>query len=175
MIKSLQEELSMITVREATVEEVERWWDNHILENADNNSHKVWKESFVSENKNGRRKTFYAWDGNKNIGQGTLVFESDDKNLTGDGKAEIIKLEVVEEYRNRKISSLIYSHIKDYAKQKGIHALTIGVEPCEVRNMQIYFHWGFTNFIQCITEIYPPEKEGETGETITVLCYSKQI
>lgn len=165
----------MITVREATIAEVKEWWDNHVLENAADNSHKVWRESFVSENKSGKRKTFYAWDGNKNVGQGTLVFESNDKNLTGNGSAEIIKLEVIEDYRNRKISSLIYNYIQDYARQKGIHTLTIGVEPCEVRNMQIYFHWGFTNFIQCITETYPPKVAGEMGERITVLCYSKQI
>lgn len=165
----------MITVREATIEQVENWWDKQILENADDNSYKVWKESFVSENKSGKRKTFYAWDGNKIVGQGTLVFEGNDRNLTGNGRAEIIKLEVAEDYRNRKISSLIYNYIQDYARQKSLHTLTIGVEPCEVRNMQIYFHWGFTNFIQCITETYPPQKEGGIGESITVLCYSKQI
>lgn len=165
----------MITVREATIKEIEKWWDDHILEDKDDNSRKVWKEQFVSENKKNTRKTFYAWDGNKNIGQATLLFESSNKSLTGDGKAEIIKLEITEKYRGKGISTLIYKYIEDYAKKHKIHTLTIGVEPREVRNMQIYFHWGFINYIKCINETYPPKIKGQKGETITVLCYSKKI
>ncbi len=165
----------MIEVREATIKELNDWWDNHILENQGDNSHVVWKKNFVSENKKGLRKTFYAWDGNRNIGQGTLVFKGEDSKLTGAGKAEIIKLEVVEEYRGKGISTQIYKYMENYAKKNGFDTLTIGVEPCEIRNMQIYFHWGFTNFIQYITETYPPKIEGKQGETITVLCYSKKM
>ena len=104
-----------------------------------------------------------------------MLLESNDKVLTGKGKAEIIKLEILPKYRGRGIATKIFKEIEKLAKKMKIKMLTIGVEPCEVKNMQIYFHWGFTQFLQCISETYPPKAEGEKGETITVLCYGKKI
>lgn len=164
-----------LDVRIATVSEIENWWNEKIDRAPLNNAYKVWKECFVSENVNGKRKTFFVFDNGKYVGQGTLLIWGDDKDLTDHDRAEIIKLEINEEYRNKGIATLIYNKIEEYARELDIQYLTIGVEPCEIRNMQIYFHWGFTNFIKVITETYPPETQGEEGETITVLCYSKEI
>ena len=162
-------------IRIATMQELENWWDKEIKENAGDNSLVVWKNNFIEENINGKRKTFFAFDSGKYVGQGTLLFESKDKVMTGDGKAEIIKLEIEEEYRGKGVATEIYKALKFYAKSVGIKTLTIGVEPSEIRNMQIYFHWGFTNLLQCITENYPPKNDGDEGEIVTVLCYSQNI
>ena len=164
-----------IEVRLATIEEVEDWWNKKISKSPKDMAYKKWKENFVEGNKNGLRKTFFAFENGKYIGQGTLLLESDDKVLTGKGKAEIIKLELLPKYRGKGIATKIYQKTESFAKKQKIKMLTIGVEPCEVRNMQIYFHWGFTQFLQCISETYPPKAEGEKGETITVLCYGKKI
>ena len=162
-------------IRIATAEEVEAWWDKKIAKAPNDLAYKKWKDIFVNGNKSGERKTFFAFDDEKYIGQGTLLLKGEDKVLTGEGKAEIIKLEILPKYRGRGIATKIYKKIEEYAKANGVKILTIGVEPCEVRNMQIYFHWGFVDFLQCTTETYPPKAEGEKGETITVLCYSKKI
>ena len=162
-------------IRIATMQELENWWDKEIKENVGDNSLVVWKNNFIEENINGKRKTFFAFDSGKYVGQGTLLFESKDKVMTGDGKAEIIKLEIEEEYRGKGVATEIYKALKFYAKSVGIKTLTIGVEPSEIRNMQIYFHWGFTKFLQCITENYPPKNDSEEGEIVTVLCYSQNI
>ncbi len=164
-----------IEVRLATIEEVEDWWNKKISKSPKDMAYKKWKENFVEGNKNGLRKTFFAFENGKYIGQGTLLLESNDKVLTGKGKAEIIKLEILPKYRGRGIATRIFQEIEKLAKKMKIKMLTIGVEPCEVKNMQIYFHWGFTQFLQCISETYPPKAEGEKGETITVLCYGKKI
>ncbi len=164
-----------IEVRLASVGEVETWWDKKISKRPNDFSYKKWKENFVEGNKNGLRKTFFAFENGKYIGQGTLLLESDDKVLTGKGKAEIIKLELLPKYRGKGIATKIYQKIESFAKKQKIKMLTIGVEPCEVRNMQIYFHWGFTTFLQCTSETYPPKTEKDMGETITVLCYGKRI
>ena len=164
-----------IEVRLASVGEIEAWWNKKISKRPNDFSYKKWKENFVKDNKNGTRKTIFAFDNGKYIGQGTLLLESNDKVLTGKGKAEIIKLEILPKYRGRGIATKIFKEIEKLAKKMKIKMLTIGVEPCEVKNMQIYFHWGFTQFLQCISETYPPKAEGEKGETITVLCYGKKI
>jgi len=142
----------MIEIRKATIMEIEKWWD------INNPNDDYYKNIFVIENQNGKRKTFYAWVGNKNIGQATLILN---------GKcAEINKLEVVPEYRGRGISSQIIKHLESYARQNKIKTLTIGVEPKEVRNMQIYFGWGYTTFVS----IAKDEKEG-----YQYIVYSKQM
>lgn len=165
-----------MTIRPIAINELNDWWDSIIKQNSGNDTWVSWKKSFVEENISGKRKTFFAFDNsNQYIGQCTLLFEGRNKNMTGGGKAEIIKLEVIENMRGKGISSMLYNEAKRYAKEKGVHTLTIGVEPKEVRNMQIYFHWGFTNFVECVTETYPPPNKNEKGETVTVIGYSQQI
>ena len=165
-----------MVIREPAIEELTAWWDKQIEDNPGNNSWVVWKKTFVEENKSNKRKTFFALsDNNEYIGQCTLLFKGRNPNLSGNGKAEIIKLEVIEKERGKGISTRLYEVAKKYAKDNGYHTLTIGVEPSEIRNMQIYFHWGFVNYIECITEKYPPRKQGEQGEEVTILCYSQSI
>lgn len=162
-------------IRIATNKELNFWWDNAIKNHSGDNAYVVWKESFVNENLSGKRKTFFAFDKGEIVGQCTLLLESDDKVMTGSGKGELIKLEIIPSYRNKGLATKIYNEVKKYAKSIGIKTLTIGVEPVEIRNMQIYFHWGFNNFLQIITETYPAKNEIEKGDTITVLCYSQNI
>jgi hypothetical protein len=52
---------------------------------------------------------------------------------------------------------------------RGYKRVTLGVEPCETENMQIYFHYGFTDFIKLARETYPD------GETIDVIYYGKDL
>ena len=163
-------------VRIATIKELEQWWDKKIAKQPNNPAYKEWKYNFVNGNKTGERKTFFLFDENEEyVGQGTLLLKSNDKIMTGENKAEIIKFEINPEHRGKGFCSLIFREIEKYAKENNIKTLTIGVEPCEIRNMQIYFHWGFMNYLQCVTETFPPREEGGEGEVITVLCYSKDI
>ena len=60
-------------------------------------------------------------------------------------------------------------------KNKGFNTLTLGVEPSEVRNIQIYFHWGYQNYIKTAYEEYPPEENEIEGEKILVNYYSKKL
>ena len=60
-------------------------------------------------------------------------------------------------------------------KQRGYKRLTLGVEPCEVKNMMIYFKYGFTNFIKTDIEEYPKENDKKEAEKILVNYYSKEL
>ena len=50
-----------------------------------------------------------------------------------------------------------------------------GVEPCEVKNMIIYFKYGFTNFIKAVNEKEPAKKENEEPRDVLVNYYLKEI
>ena len=54
-------------------------------------------------------------------------------------------------------------------KKRGFSSLTLGVEPSEVRNIMIYFNWGFTNYIKSDYEYYP------NNEKILVNYYEKKL
>ena len=51
-----------------------------------------------------------------------------------------------------------------YAAEAGLDRLTIGVEAAEARNLAIYLHWGYTEFVY---------SETDCGELI--LYYAKNI
>ena len=59
-------------------------------------------------------------------------------------------------------------------KQKGFKKLTLGVETNEGRNVQIYFNWGYTNYVKTAYEEYP-SYENEEQEKIMVNYYYKNI
>ena len=59
-------------------------------------------------------------------------------------------------------------------KMRGYKKLTLGVEPCEDKNMMIYFKWGFTEFIKTDYEEYPVSN-GKKHEKIMVNYYAKRI
>ena len=50
-----------------------------------------------------------------------------------------------------------------------------GVEPCEVKNMLIYFKYGFTNFIKAVHEKEPTKKENEEPRDVLVDYYLKDL
>ena len=50
-----------------------------------------------------------------------------------------------------------------------------GVEPCEVKNMLIYFKYGFTNFIKAVHEKEPAKNENEEPRDVLVDYYLKDL
>ncbi len=50
-----------------------------------------------------------------------------------------------------------------------------GVEPCEVKNMLIYFKYGFINFIKAVHEKEPAQNENEEPRDVLVDYYLKDL
>ena len=63
----------------------------------------------------------------------------------------------------------LYKFMEEDLKKRGFTSLTLGVEPSEVRNIMIYFNWGFTNYIKSDYEYYP------NNEKILVNYYEKKL
>ena len=147
------------------MKDLETRWNNLICENFGDNRWEIWKKQITKENKHGTVKTFFAYSGKEIIGEATLRFE----NL------EINGLRVNKEYQGQGIASGLIEFIEHWAKKQNIDHLIIGVEPCEIRNMQIYFKWGFSEFVSHKFETYPPQNENQKSETILVLYYKKKL
>ena len=54
-------------------------------------------------------------------------------------------------------------------KARGFKKVTLGVEPSEIKNIQIYFHYGFNEYVKSAIEKYPD------GEEILVNYYAKTL
>ncbi len=50
-----------------------------------------------------------------------------------------------------------------------------GVEPCEVKNIMIYFKYGFTKFVKAVYEKEPAKNENEEPREVLVNYYSKEL
>lgn len=63
------------------------------------------------------------------------------------------------EYQNKGYFSKLYKFMENDLKKRGIKKLILGVEPSEVRNMMIYFKYGFVNYINSYMEKYPNDEK----------------
>ena len=59
--------------------------------------------------------------------------------------------------------------------KRGYTTLTLGVEPSEIKNIMIYFKYGFTNYIKTDYEVEPSKNEKEKPVKILVNYYSKNL
>ena len=90
-------------------------------------------------------------------------------NLIGEKKAYLTAFRTKKEFENKGYFSKLYKFMEEELKMRRFKSLTLGVEPCEVRNMQIYFKWGFIKYIKTDYEYYP------NGEKILVNYYEKEL
>jgi len=172
----------MITYAPATPDTLELHWNTEIAENLGDARYIAWKQDYMHENASGKYKTFYAFDDAKIIGQVTLVLHPDTMELDGqtelannDDIAHICGLRVYKEYEGKSIASGLMRYIYNWARGHGIRYMTIGVEPHETRNVEIYTHWGFAEFVKEVIEKYPPRNENDSGEEVLVHYYKKKI
>lgn len=91
------------------------------------------------------------------------------EGLIGEDKAYLTAFRTNKEYENQGYFSKLYKFMENDLKKKGFKSLTLGVEPCETRNIQIYFKWGFTKYVKTDYEYY------SNKEKILVNYYQKDL
>ena len=161
----------MIAYEKATREILNRIWDKSIEENPEDHRYIRWKQQFLSDNETGAAATFVILADGDPVGEGTLLLSPDCRAIRGrrelcDGEktANINALRVQKEYEDQGHISALMNTMERYARSIGIETLTIGVETAETRNLAIYLHWGFTEYILS-------EEEDDT----LVLYYGKPL
>lgn len=163
--------MAVFDICEATPELLEQIWDFNITNNPDEPDWVRWKEEYIAYNASGKAKTFMVLADGIPVGEGTLIFSPECKAVSGrldlaDGKtaANVNALRIIKKFEGMGHISRMMRMMEEYAKSIGITRLTIGVEAAETRNLTIYLHWGYTDFV-C--------SEGEDGAL--VLYYGKNI
>ena len=161
----------MITYRIATQEDLEKIWNKDIAKNNNDELWIRWKDQYIHYNKTGMATTFVAKNNDEPIGQITVLFSPDcsavkNRPMLCDGKttANMNAFRIDKKYEGQGHISNLVKMAEKYAKQKGIRFLTIGSEAKESRNLAIYLHFGYLEFITSFVE-----------DNELVLFYRKQI
>lgn len=157
--------------RKAALGDLQAIWDMNIAENPGDPRWPLWKEEYISYHQNGRATTYVVLCDGKPVGEGTLIFSPQCKAIRGrtmladhERTANINALRIRKEHEGKgHISSLVRLMEKE-AREQGYTRLTIGVEARKTRNLAIYLHWGYREYVLA---------EKEDGELI--LYYAKVL
>ncbi len=138
---------------------LEKIWDKNIKGHEGDNCWLKWKNEMIKYNADGKAVTFVILCDNEPIGEGTLLLSPQCKavrhrKILCDGEciANLNALRIQKEYENKGHISKLLREIEKYALKNGYSYLSIGVEAKETRNLSIYLHWGFTEFIKSYKE-----------------------
>ena len=144
----------MVEYRMATIEDLISVWDKDIEKNPGDNRWKRWKKEYIDYNKNNELKTFVAVDNGEVIAQISVVLKTNVKAVRGkealcDGRiiANMNAFRCDKEYEGKGHISKLVKMGEEYARKLGYTYMSIGSEARESRNLAIYLHFGYTNFI----------------------------
>jgi ribosomal protein S18 acetylase RimI-like enzyme len=144
----------------ATIDEVERKWNYEIRRQKQRKTvlEKL-KNDAVYQIKNGQSVKYYGKLNNKIICETTAIFDENiiqnSDELVDDKIVYLCNFSTDKRYRGKGYFSKLFRFMIDDLKNRGYEKFTLGVEPTETKNLQIYQHLGFNNFIKSGRETYP--------------------
>jgi ribosomal protein S18 acetylase RimI-like enzyme len=96
-------------------------------------------------------------------------------NLINEERAYLCGGRADKEYEGQGYFSKLYKFMEQDLKNRGYKELSLGVEPKEVRNVNIYKKWGFTNLIKSVVEYEPINYDSNELVGTVVDFYYKKI
>lgn len=99
---------------------------------------------------------------------------SEPSGLLSDSMAYLAAFRTNKEFEGKGYFSKLYNFVENDLKEKGYTELSLGVGPEAVRNIEIYFHLGYRNYIKTVIE-YGPSKEDASKQEDVILFYKKKI
>ena len=158
----------------ASLDEVIQKYDYEIEHaKGDKDNWIIWKEEAIEETKSGRTIPYYGVLNGQIICEATAAIHSsvvqNADGLVDHNTAYLFAFRTIEEYQGKGYFSKLFSFLLDDLRGKGYQKVTLGVEPDEIKNKEIYSHYGFNEFIKIAKEVYP------NGEEIEVEYYAKYL
>lgn len=157
--------------RKANLADLEKLWDINIKQHGGDSRWIKWKNEMIKNNADSKAATFVIICDDEPIGEGTLLLSPKCKAIrnrkklcNGKDTANLNALRIQTDYEGKGHISALVKEIEKYALSSGYSYLTVGVEAKETRNLAIYLHWGFNEFVM---------SEKEDGEL--VLYFRKKL
>ncbi len=142
----------------ASVGEMERKWNYEIRKQRKTVLEGLKKDA-VEHIKNGQSVTYYGKLNNKIICETTALFDEsiiqNSDKLVDDKTVYLCNFSTDKRYQGKGYFSKLFKFMIDDLKNRGYEKFTLGVEPTETKNIKIYQHLGFNEFIKSGKETYP--------------------
>jgi len=158
----------------ASLEEMNTKWDYEIAHAGEDRDNWItWKKSSIEHMLQGKSLPYYGILNGKIISEatamldGTIVQNSD--GLVDKKTAYLSAFRTIPEYQGKGWFSKLFRFMLEDLKSRGYEKITLGVEPEETENKEIYFRYGFTEHIKNGVEVYPD------GTEIGVEYYGKRL
>lgn len=157
-----------------SLKEMNRKWDYEIEHNLDDRGNWIiWKKENIGRFQKGDIIPYYGILDGFIICEATAMLNPEavqnSAGLVGDRTVYLSAFRTVESYQGQGYFSVLMQFMLDDLRRRGFTKATLGVEPSEGKNKQIYAHYGFTEYIKSATETYPD------GTVIDVEYYGKII
>lgn len=159
---------------------MEQNWEYLEKIHPDNAVWKIYKQRSIKNVRDNKSIVYYGILNGRVISEATAMLSDnpDIQNIEGLADSSTIYLSAfrtIEEYQGKGYFSELYKFMENDLKSRGYNKLTLGVEPSEVKNMMIYFKYGFTDYIKTAYETEPTENEQAQPRKIIVNYYAKNI
>lgn len=165
----------MFVYRKATVDDLNKIWDKDINNHPNDDRWKKWKDRYIKDNEQGKCATFVVLHNESPIGQITVLYSPECGSVAGRPQlcngidtANMNAFRIEKEYEGQGHISKLVKMAEEYSKGLGIKYMTIGSEAKESRNLGIYLHFGYTQFIM-------HEFDDEEDDNPLVLYYKKTL
>lgn len=133
----------------------------------------VWKELHITNFNKGLIIPYYGLLNNKIICECTAAVDKtviqNSEGLINNETAYLMAFRTNEEYQGKGYFRKLFKYMINDLKNKGYKYVTLGVEPTELKNKEIYTRYGFTDFIKESYEEYPD------GTKVLVEYYRKTL
>lgn len=167
----------------ATLDEVINKANEEVKKHLNNKMWEIFKERAINNFKNKNTLVYVGILNDEIICEATAFIKEDGmreevNNLDGLLSKNMVYLSgfrTNKEFEGQGYFSKLFKYMENDLREKGYNKMCLGVEPCEVRNMQIYFKWGFTNYIKTNIEYLPSEDGKQKGRQEIVNYYYKEI
>lgn len=158
----------------ASPQEIEIKWEYEISHHEkDKENWIVWKKQSMENYRQGYTIPFYG------ILEGNIICEAtamlhpkavqNSAGLVDSHTVYLSAFRTINRFQGKGYFSRLFHFMIDDLRQKGFTKATIGVEPAEKKNKEIYAHYGFNEYIKSGKEYYPD------GTAIDVEYYGKTI
>ena len=158
----------------ASLDEVASMFDFYIENDIEERQNWIiWKKDALDNNKNNRTINYHGILNEKIICEATAAidgnFIQNSEGLIDDKTAYLMAFRTLPEYREQGYFSKLFKYMINDLISRGYEYATIGVEPKEIKNKEIYKHYGFVDYIKTGYEVFP------NGTTIDIEYYRKKI
>ena len=158
----------------ASLEEVASMFDFYIENDPDDRENWIkWKENALDNIRNNRTINYHGVLNGKVICEATAAINGkliqNSEGLITNDTVYLLAFRTLPEYRDKGYFSKLFNFMINDLKERGYKYATIGVEPDELRNKEIYKHYGFTEHLKDAEEVNPD------GSIIDIEYYRKEL